>query len=139
MDAKFDTSNFPKDYPSGIPVGKNKKVIGMFKNECGGKIVKEFVGLRAKLYSYKMHEGQEEKKCKGVKQSVVKKEITFEGYKTCLFTHKEQMRKLNVIRSHKREVYTEEVNKIALSANDDKQVILKDGIHTLTRGHYSLN
>ena len=132
---KFDTSNYAKHHPSGIPVGVNKKVIGMFKDECGGKIMQEFVGLRAKLYSYKMYEGKEEKRCKGVKQSVVKNEITFEDYKTCLDTQKEQIRKMNVIRSHKHEVYTEEVNKVALSANDDKRVFLEDGIHTLAIGH----
>ena len=58
----FDTSNFPKDHPSGIPVGKNKTIPGMMKDEAGGKIIEEFVGLRAKLYSYKMFEGKEEKK-----------------------------------------------------------------------------
>ncbi|PFX22887.1 hypothetical protein AWC38_SpisGene12595 [Stylophora pistillata] len=67
----FDTSNIPKDHPSGIPSGVNKKVIGMFKDEAGGKIIEEFVGLRAKLYCYKMFEdGKEEKKCKGVKKNV---------------------------------------------------------------------
>ena len=111
VEAKFDTSNFPKNHPSGIPVGVNKKVIGMFKDKCNGKIMHEFVGLRAKLYSYKMYEGDEAKKCKGVKQSVVKKEITFEDYKTCLFDKKEQMRTMNVIRSHRHEVYTEQVKK----------------------------
>ena len=60
LDAKFDTSNFPKDHPSGIE-GKNKKVPGMMKDEAGGKINKKFVGLRAKLYSFKMHDGKEEK------------------------------------------------------------------------------
>ena len=135
---KFDTSNFPKDYPSGIPVGLNKKVIGMMKDECGGKVMHEFVGLRAKLYSYKMYEGQEQKRCKGVKLSVVKNEITFKDYKTCLDTQKEQMRKMNVIGSHRHEFYTEEVNKVALSANDDKRVILKDGIRALALGHYEL-
>ena len=62
----FDTSNFPKDHPSGIQ-GKNKKVPGMMKDEAGGRIIEEFVGLRAKLYSYKMFKGKEEKKCKGIK------------------------------------------------------------------------
>ena len=135
---RFDTSNFPKDHPSGILVGLNKKVIGMMKDECGGQIMDEFVGLRAKLYGCKMYESKEEKRCKGVKQSVVKNEITFEDYKTCLDTQKEQIQKMYVIRSHKHEVYTEEVNKVALSANDDKRVILKDGIHTLALGHYKL-
>ena len=70
---KFDTSNFPKIHPSGIKTGVNKKVIGMMKDEAGGKIIEEFVGLRAKLYSVKMYEGKEEKKCKGIKKSVIKK------------------------------------------------------------------
>ena len=142
VEAKFDTSNFLKDHPSSIPVRKNTKVIGMFKDECNGKIMQEFIGLRAKLYSYKMYQGKEEKCCKGVKQTVVKNEINFENYKDWLLgklTDEEQMRKMNIIISHKRELCTEEINKIALSANDDKRKILDDGIHTLTLGHYSLN
>ena len=59
----FDTSNFDKNHPSGIQ-GKNKKVPGMMKDEAGGKIIEEFVGLRSKLYSYKMFEGKEEKNAK---------------------------------------------------------------------------
>ena len=110
----------------------------MFKDEAGGKIVREFVGLRAKLYAYKMHEGKEEKRRKGVKKAVVKRSINFEDYKTCLFTGKAQMR-TNVIRSHGHELFTEEVNKIALSANDDKRVILEDGIHTFAHGHIKTN
>ena len=132
----FDTSNFPKGHSSGIEVGCNKKVVGMFKDEAGGKIIREFVGLRAKLYAYKMHEGKEEKRCKGVKKAVVKRSINFEDYKTCLFTGNPQTRTMNVIRSHGHELFTEEVNKIALSANDDKRVILEDGIHTLAHGHW---
>ena len=65
---RFDTSDYPPNHPSGIPTGCNKKVLGMFKDEAGGKIINEFVGLRAKLYSFKMYEGKETKKCKGVKK-----------------------------------------------------------------------
>ncbi|XP_048587295.1 uncharacterized protein LOC125570163 [Nematostella vectensis] len=132
----FDTSNFPKGHPSGIEVGVNKKVIGMFKDEAGGQQITEFVGLRAKLYSYKMDEGKEEKKCKGVKRAVVKKSIGFDDYKDCLFGKKPQMRLMNVIRSHKHDVYTETVNKVALSHEDDKRVICDDGIHTFAYGHF---
>ena len=135
----FDTSNFPKGHSSGIEVGCNKKVVGMFKDEAGGKIIREFVGLRAKLYAYKMHEGKEEKRCKGVKKAVVKRSINFEDYKTCLFTGNPQTRTMNVIRNHGHELFTEEINKIALSANDDKRVILEDGIHTLAHGHWRTN
>ena len=70
---RFDTSDYPENHPSGIPTGINKKVLGMFKDEEAGKIIKEFVGLRAKLYSYKMDEGKENKRCKGIKKAVVEK------------------------------------------------------------------
>ena len=56
----------------------------MFKDEVAGKVIGEFVGLRAKLYSYKMFECEESKKCKGVKKSVVKNSIAHEDYKKCL-------------------------------------------------------
>ena len=135
---RFDTSDYPPNHPSGIPSGFNKKVLGMFKDEAVGKVIDEFVGLRAKLYSYKMFEGEESKKCKGVKKLVVKKSIMHEDYKKCLFTGKEQLRRMNTIRSHGHEVYTEEINKVALSPSDDKRHILDDGVHTLALKHYKI-
>ena len=131
---RFDTSDYPPNHPSGIPTGCNKKVLGMFKDEVAGRCIVKFVGLRAKLYSYKMLEGEESKKCKGVKKSVVKNSITCEDYENC----KEQLRKMNVIRSHKHDIYTEEINKVALSSSDDKRHILKDGTRTLALGHYRI-
>ena len=83
VQAKFDTSNYSKDHPSGIETGVNKKVLGMLKDEAGGKQITEFVGLRAKLYSFSMH-GLEEKKCKGIRKVVVSKHICFQDYKDCL-------------------------------------------------------
>ena len=135
---RFDTSDYPEGHPSGIPTGINKKVLGMFKDEAAGKIIKEFVGLRAKLYSYKMDEGKENKRCKGIKKAVVEKSIRHEDYKTCLETGKEQLRRQNIIRSYEHEIYTEEVNKIALSAADDKRYLLKDSFDTLAWGHYKI-
>ena len=135
---RFDTSDYPENHPSGIPTGINKKVLGMFKDEAAGKIIKEFVGLRAKLYSFIMEDGKENKRCKGVKTQVVKNSITHEDYKTCLKTGKEQLRKQNIIRSYEHEVFTEEVNKIALSAADDKRYILDDGINTLAWWHHRI-
>ena len=132
---RFDTSDYPEGHPSGIPTGINKKVLGMFKDETAGKVIKEFVGLRAKLYSYKMDEGKENKRCKGIKKAVVGKSITHENYKTCLTTGKEQLRRQNIIRSYEHEIYTEEINKIALSAADDKRYLLKDSFDTLAWGH----
>ena len=138
---KFDTSNYPKDHPSGIETGVNKKVIGMFKDEAVGLVISEFVGLRAKLYSLKMAiaDGyKEEKKCKGIKKAVVKKHITFNDYKRCLFNNVTQLRSMNVLRSHNHEIFAETVNKIALSCADDKKIICKDGIHTYSYGHNNL-
>ena len=135
---RFDTSDYPSNHPSGIPTGCNKKVLGMFKDEAGGKIIDEFVGLRAKLYSYKTLEGEESKKCKGVKKLVVKNSITHEDYKNCLFTGTEQLLKMNVIRSHKHDIYTEEVNKVALSSIDDKRHILEGQTTTLALGNYRI-
>ena len=132
---KFDTSNYPKIHPSGIQTGVNKKVIGMFKDEACGKQISEFVGLRAKLYSYKTDGGEVDKKCKGVKRGVVKKSITFDDYKDCLFSRQSQMREMNVIRSHKHQIYTETVNKVALSHQDDKRIIREDCIHTYAHGY----
>ena len=65
IEKRFDTSVYPSSHPSGIKTGLNSKVLGMFKDEAGGKQIVEFVGLRARLYSYKMLDGSEDKKCKG--------------------------------------------------------------------------
>ena len=135
---RFDTSDYPENHPSGIPTGENKKVLGMMKDEVAGKIFKEFVGLRSKLYSFVMDDGGETKKCKGIKKQVVESSIRHEHYKTCLTTGKELLRKQNILRSYDHEVYTEEVNKVALSALDDKRHILSDGMDTLALGHYKI-
>ena len=78
------------------------------------------------------------KKCKGVKENVVKKKIAHEDYRNCLFGRKKQMRKMNCIRSRGHEVFTETVYKIASSADDDKRVILEDEISALAIGHWRL-
>ena len=135
---RFNTSNYNENHPSGIPTGMNKKVIGMMKDEAGGKQIIEFVGLRSKLYAYKMDNGKEAKKCKGVKKVVVKNEITLEDYKKCLLTKEEQERSMNTFRSRKHNIHTESTTKTALSANDDKRIILENGINTLAIGHYKI-
>ena len=85
-----------------------------------------------------MHDGSEDRKCKGVTKNITKRSIQFDDYRECLFSMKEQHGKMNVIRSHCHEIYTEEINKIALSSDDDKRVIMVDGIHTLGYGHTNL-
>ena len=127
---KFDTSDYPSEHPSGILTGVNKKVIGMFKDEVAGKQITHFIGLRPKLYSFKIEEGKNVKKCKGIKKSVVSKGITFEHYFECLFTGEKQMRSMKIIQSRCHDIYSKEVNKIALSCGDNKRRILSDKIHT---------
>ena len=136
VESKFDTSAYPKDHPSGIKTGVNKKVIGMMKDECSGEVMEGFVGLRAKLYATKMYSGEESKKCKGINKVVTKNDIAFKDYKDVLFNQTVQMRKMNVIRSYKHEIYTETVNKTALSGNDDKRIVCSDRIRTMAYGHY---
>ena len=90
VETRFDSSGYVPDRP--LPIGLNK-VIGLMKDELGGQIMREFVSLRPKMYSYKVG-NSESKKCKGIKKCVVKKTISFDDYKKCLFsrdrTHRSQ-------------------------------------------------
>ena len=81
-DMEKDTSNYELDSP--LPKGKNKKVIGLMKDELGGKIMTKVVGLSAKTYSYLIDDGSEDKKAKRTKKCVIKREIQFESNKKCL-------------------------------------------------------
>lgn len=128
---KFDTSDYPERHPSGIKTGVNKKVIGKFKDEVGGRQITHFVGLRPQLYSFKVEDDKTVQKCKGVKKNVDKREISFEDYKRCLFSGEKKMRAKNIIRSENHDIYSKKVNKIALSNDDDKRIVLEDKIHTL--------
>ena len=102
----------------------------MFKDEVGGKQITKFVGLRPKLYSFKVEDSSTTKKCKGIKQKVVKKGIDFEDYVDCLFKGEKQMRTMNIIKSENHEIYSKEVNKLALSNEDDKRILCKDKVNT---------
>ena len=137
VQTRFDTSGYIPGRP--LPVGLNKKVIGLMKDKLGGKIMTEFVPLRPKLYSYKKLDGSEDKKYKGIKKCIVKKTLTFEDYKTCLFNDSTEYRSQLMFRSAKHEVHTIEVNKVALNRDDDKRIPRKDGISTFARGHKDLS
>ena len=137
-----------------MPKGKNKEVIRLMKNELSGKIVKEVVELRAKTYSYLIDDGSEDKKAKGTKKCVVKRKLKFEDYKNCLETthfenkshshkkyHKEFIKNNKLIlktqqrlKSERHYVFTEEINKIALSSNDDKRMQSIDSMETYAYG-----
>ena len=117
---RFDTSGYIPDRP--LPVGLNKKVIGLVKDKLAGKIMTEFIALCPKLYSYKKLDGSEDtarwdkvKKCKGIKKCVVKNTITFEDYKSCLFNDTTEYRSQLMFRLTKHEVHTIEVYEVALN------------------------
>ena len=145
---KFDTSDYYENHPSGIKTGVNKKVIGKFKDEVGGNQITHFVGLRPKLYTFKVEKKykkdekdgkvkeikaieEDKRRAKGVKKNVIKKSLTLDDYKKCLFTEDELMKKMNIIRSQNHDIYSMTVNKVALSANDDKRLICENKINTL--------
>ena len=130
---RFDTSNYDVDRP--LPKGKNKKVIGLMKDELGGGIITEFVALRPKTYSYMADEFIEMKKAKGTKKCVIKKMLTFEDYKKCLFDNEPMLKSQQRFKSKNHEVCTENMNKIALSSNDDKRIVALDRIASYPYGH----
>ena len=81
VEKRSDTSNYEVNRP--LPIGNNKKVIGLMKDELGGKIITEFVTLRPKTYSYLTDDDKEDKKAKGTKKCVIKRMIICNDYKNC--------------------------------------------------------
>ena len=126
VDNRFDTSNYEVKRP--LPIGKNKKVIGLMKDELGGEIITEFIALRPKTYSYLTDNDKIDKKAKGTKKCVMKKMIKFDDYKKCLLNDKVILKSQQRFISNKHDVYTEDVNKIALSNDDDKRIVSPDKI-----------
>ena len=151
VENRFDTSNYeantsgtttePSSLERGaltrrpLPTGKNKKVIGLMKDELGGKIITEFVTLRPKTYSFLTDNGKEGKKAKGTKKSIIKKMIKFNDYKKCLLNGEIILKSQQRFISNKHDIYTEDVNKIALSNDDDKRIVSPDKISSYPYGY----
>ena len=130
----FDTSNYDKNDKRPLPIGKNEKAIGLFKDELGGKIMTEVVANRAKTYAYLLDDDREIKKVKGVKRCVIKRRLMFENYRDSLLNNKIIMQAQMGFKSDHHDMYTEEVNKIALNYTDDKRLQTFDGITTYPYG-----
>ena len=126
VEKRFDTSNYEVNRP--LPTGKNRKVTGLMKDELGGKIITEFVILRPKTYSYLTDDGKEDKKAKGTKKCIIKRMIKFNDYKNCLLKDEVILKSQQRFISKKHDVYTENINKIALSINEDKRIVSSDKI-----------
>ena len=126
LEKRFDTSNYEVNRP--LPKGKNKKVIGLMKNEWRGKIMTAFVALRPKTYSYLMNNGKNNKKAKETKKYVIKRMLKFNDYKDCLLKDEIILNSQQRFKSERHNVYTAGINKIALSSNDDKRFQTYDKI-----------
>ena len=133
VEKRFDSSNCEVNRP--LPTGMNKKVIELMKNELGGKIITEFVTLRPTTYSYLTDDGKEDKKAKRTKKCVIKRMIKFNDYKNCLLKDKVILKSQQRFISKKHNVYTENINKIALSNNDDKIIVSSDKITSYPYGY----
>ena len=115
VEKRFDTSNFECDRP--LPTGKNNKVIGLMKDELGGRAITEFVALRLKTYSYLTDDCEEDKKAKGTKKCVIKRMIKFDDYKNCLLSGEVILKSQQRFISKGHDVYTENVNKLISNVN----------------------
>ena len=133
VENRFDTSNYELKRP--LQIGKNKKVIDLMKDELGGKIITEFVTLRRKTYSYLTDNGKEDKKAKGTKNCIIKRMIKFNDYKKCLLNDEVILKSQQRFISKKHNVYTENINKIALSNDDDKRIVSSDKITSYPYGY----
>ena len=105
------------------------------KDELGGEIITEFVTLRPKSYSYLTDDSKEDKKAKGTKKCIIKKLIKFNDYKKCLLNDEVILKSQQRFISTKHDVYTENVNKIALSKNDDKRIVSSNKITSYPYGY----
>ena len=133
VENRLHTSNYEVNRP--LATGKNKEVIGLMKDELGGKIITEFVTLRPKTYSFLTDDGKEDKKAKGTKKCVIKKMIKFNDYKKCLLNGGIILKSQQRFISNKHDVYKEDVNKIALSNDDDERIVSPDKISSYPYGY----
>lgn len=153
---RYDTSDYAEDNRFQMP-RVNKKIPGLFSDELKGEIIKEFAGLRSKMYCVRIDATDEKnpegidkmKKAKGVKGCVVKNHIKFEDYKSCLENHSIVVKDQTSFRTKLHQMYTIQQSKIALSPDDDKRYIMrcnqcKTGacascnFETLAHGHYKI-
>ena len=129
----YDTSDYPKDHP--LHSAANKKVLRKMKDECAGRPIAEYVGLRPKMYSILEASGDCIMKAKGVKKAVVKKHIRHEQYREALFKKKTFRHGMDVLRAERHRIYGQQLNKVSLSPFDSKRWIAQNGVATFAYGH----
>ena len=132
-ESHYDTSDYKKDHPLHSTV--NKKVLGKMKDECAGIPISDVVCLKPKMYSIMKADEKNIKKAKGVKKSVIKKQIKHEQYKETLFGTQQMWHGMIILRSEGHEIYGMHVNKISLSPFDSKRWIADEGVNTKAYGY----
>ena len=112
VENRFDMSAYSKNLNRPLPIGKNKKKLGIMKDELCGRIMTELVGLRAETYPYLDYDEKEEKKAKGTRKCVIKRRIKFNYYKMSFFNDNPVLRSQEVFKSKFHDVYTLQLNKL---------------------------
>ena len=131
FEKRLNTSNYDDECDRPFPKRKNKEVVGLMKDELGGKIMIEFAALRPKTYSYLMNDGGSDKKAKRTKKFV---RLKFNDYKDCSLNNEIVLKSQQRFKSERHDVYTEEIDKIALSSNYDKRLQTLDRITSYPYG-----
>lgn len=133
MQHHFDFSEYPKEH--ALYSADNQAVIGKFKDETSGVPIREFVGLKPKMYGFIQEGNESQTKAKGISKSV---KLEYMQYKKALFKQETTKVTQHAIRSYKHQLYTVEQTKLGLSPVDTKRHILDCGVNTLAYGHYKL-
>lgn len=108
------------------------------KDEAAGIPITEFIGLRSKMYSYVKNNDNGGKTAKGIKKSIIKKNINHNDYKETLMNNQQMHHEMRTIRSDCHKLNSYNINKVLLSCFDDKRYLLEDGITSYAYGHYNI-
>ena len=135
---RFDKSNYDKNMNRPVTTGINEKVLNMFKDELGNDIMTEKTNVRAKLNAFEKQDSNEKisekKKAKGTKKCITKNELTDKDFKDVIFNNKVKICKQQRFRSYNHIVFTAEIDKIAISPNDDQRIRINN--HTTMTYQY---
>jgi len=128
----FDFSNYDKNSPFYDPI--NQKILGKMKDETGGVPITEFCALKPKMYAFAREDDKEHKTAKGVRKNIIRNQLKLENYKDALFNEKQRHDEMKSIRSDHQKLGSYKINKVSLSADDDKRFYSDDGISSYPYG-----
>lgn len=132
---RFDTSNYAINNIYKIPITKSE--VGKFKDEYAGEPIEFFYGTGAKAYCIKT-KNNVSKKAKGIKTSSVKNQLDFVHYKDVVENNSKTFCTMYMFRSRLHNIFTEMINKLALSSDDDKRFKIPNEFSTLAWGHHDI-